>query len=121
MPHAKKATPTFIPSLTKATPKSKTIQSVARLAKSSSPAKLKPVAIKPKIEQRPAITKAERILAHLRLPQGASLVELQAVIGWQAHSVRGFLSGIVRKRLGLVLQVSITETGERRYRIAEGV
>lgn len=45
-------------------------------------------------------TKTARILALLERTDGASLDELMAATGWQAHSVRGFLSGTVRKKRG---------------------
>jgi hypothetical protein len=53
----------------------------------------------------------------LRSKEGASLVALVAATGWQQHSVRGFLAGVVRKRLKLNL-VSAVDAGVRTYRIA---
>ena len=44
-------------------------------------------------------TKSEKIVKLLRRPRGASLAELQKATGWQAHSVRGFISGSVRRRI----------------------
>lgn len=49
-------------------------------------------------------TKKEAVLALLRRENGATLAELMTATGWQAHSVRGFISGTLRKRLGLVVQ-----------------
>lgn len=63
-------------------------------------------------------SKHDQILALLRRKQGASLEEMQKASGWQAHSVRGFLSGTVKKRLGLKVQSSKSKNGERRYAIA---
>jgi hypothetical protein len=64
-------------------------------------------------------SKSDRILKLLRRKKGASVKDLQEATGWQAHSVRGFLSGTVKKRLGLPLQSEHSEKGGRRYLIAE--
>jgi len=45
-------------------------------------------------------SKSEKILELLRQPEGATLHELVAATGWQPHSVRGFLSGTLAKKLG---------------------
>ena len=58
------------------------------------------------------------VLKKLRTPGGATLPMLMEETGWQAHSVRGFLSGTVRKRLGLDLTSTIGKDGVRRYRVA---
>jgi len=60
-------------------------------------------------------TKTEQCLALLTTPHGATIDELQAATGWQAHSVRGFLAGTVKKKLGLTLDSKKTEDGVRRY------
>ncbi len=64
-------------------------------------------------------TKKEVCLALLRRPKGASLAELQKAMGWQAHSVRGCLSGTIKKRPGIDLQSEAVEGRPRRYRIVE--
>lgn len=62
-------------------------------------------------------TKAEQILKKLRTAKGASIEMLIAETGWQAHSVRGFLSAVVRKKLALNLVIESGKDGVRRYRI----
>jgi hypothetical protein len=49
---------------------------------------------------------------------GACAEELQAATVWQAHSVRGFLSGTVKNKLGLTLISDRPSDGPRRYRVA---
>ncbi|WP_246765173.1 DUF3489 domain-containing protein [Aminobacter sp. SR38] len=66
---------------------------------------------------RPTETKADVVLKKLRLTKGATLHQLIEVTGWQAHSVRGFLSGTVKKKLGLNLTSETSKDGLRRYRI----
>lgn len=62
-------------------------------------------------------SKHDQILGLLRRKQGASLEEMQKTCGWQAHSVRGFLAGTVKKRLGLKLNSERRDGGGRRYTI----
>ncbi len=59
-------------------------------------------------------SKSDQILARLQAPEGATLAALMEATGWQAHSVRGFLSGTVSKRLGLQVD-SFRSNGERVY------
>ncbi|MEQ8747083.1 DUF3489 domain-containing protein [Pyruvatibacter sp.] len=65
-------------------------------------------------------SKASTIVGLLHGNDGASLAELQQATGWQPHSVRGFLSGTIKKRMGLALTSERDADGERRYRIVEG-
>jgi Protein of unknown function (DUF3489) len=63
-----------------------------------------------------ATTKSETILALLRQPGGATLKALMAATGWQAHSVRGFISGQLTKKLCLKVR-SGKRDGERVYSV----
>jgi hypothetical protein len=60
-------------------------------------------------------TKAQRIIKLLQRKNGASISDMQKATGWQVHSVHGFLSGTVKKRMGLPLESEVTDKGERRY------
>lgn len=62
--------------------------------------------------------KTQALVALLRRPEGASIEELMAATGWQAHSVRGALSGAIKKKLGLAV-ASEAKDGVRVYRIVE--
>lgn len=62
-------------------------------------------------------TKADLILGLLRRKNGASIEELTKATGWLAHSVRGFLSGTIKTKLGLTLHVEKTDGGVSRYRL----
>ena len=64
-------------------------------------------------------TKQETVLALLAQPTGATIAAVTKATGWQQHSVRGFLAGVVRKRLKLKLG-STKVDGVRVYRIASG-
>jgi uncharacterized protein DUF3489 len=66
---------------------------------------------------RPTATKMQACLELLASASGATVAELQKATGWQPHSVRGFLAGTVKKKLGLDLVSSKEERG-RVYRIA---
>ncbi len=57
------------------------------------------------------------VLDMLRRPEGATLQDIQAATGWQAHSVRGFLSGAITKKMGLAIVSAKREDGLRVYHI----
>ena len=62
-------------------------------------------------------TKLAALVAALRRPQGATNLQLMLATGWQPHSVRGAISGLLRKRLGLDVTLTRNSAGERVYRI----
>ena len=62
-------------------------------------------------------SKAAKILDLLKRPGGATGKELQKASGWQPHSVRGFLSGTVGKKMGLTVVSTKGEDGERTYSV----
>jgi len=64
-------------------------------------------------------SKQQICLALLSRPEGASIDELQEGTGWQAHSVRGFLAGAVKRKLGMALVSEKAEGQPRRYRIPQ--
>jgi Protein of unknown function (DUF3489) len=64
-------------------------------------------------------TKHSRIIAMLRAPAGTTIAAIMAATDWQQHSVRGFLAGVVRKKLRLNLVSEKTDKG-RVYRIKDG-
>ena len=55
----------------------------------------------------------------IRRPKGATLAELAKLSGWQNHSIRGFLSGAVSKKMGLTVESTRREDGERVYSISK--
>lgn len=77
---------------------------------------------KPVPRTKRSATKKQICLDLLSRPTGTTIDGLQKATGWQAHSVRGFLSGTVRKKLGLKLVSDKPGGGSRRYHIpaAEG-
>jgi hypothetical protein len=63
-------------------------------------------------------TKLADIVAAMQRPGGATIVQMMASTGWQAHTVRGAISGMVRKRLGYAVVTEKGADGQRAYRIA---
>jgi hypothetical protein len=62
-------------------------------------------------------SKAAKVLDLLKRPGGATSKELMKATGWQPHSVRGFLSGTVSKKMGLAVASTKGEDGERCYSV----
>ncbi len=76
----------------------------------------KPTAPRGRQRQR---TKKQIALSLLERSKGASIAEMQHAMGWQAHSVRGFLAATVKKMPGVILVSEKLENGPRRYRVEE--
>ena len=64
-------------------------------------------------------TKQEALIAMLKRPEGASIAEIMEATTWQAHSIRGFIAGALKKKLGLDVTSEKIETRGRVYRIAQ--
>lgn len=63
-------------------------------------------------------SKQARLIAKLRAKPGATIDQMMTLTGWQAHTVRGTISGVLRKKLGLTVNCdSSTDSGEHLYRI----
>ena len=96
--------------------------SKAKSAKKTTPAKKGDKAAKgAKTAKKPTGpregSKTEKVLDLLKRSGGATTKELMKATGWQPHSVRGFLSGTVGKKMGLAVTSTKGEDGERSYSI----
>jgi hypothetical protein len=94
----------------------------AKATKKASPAKKAPKGAKgakPAKKESGARegSKTSQILDLLKRSGGVTLAEIMKATGWQAHSVRGFISGTLRKKLGLPVTSTKTEAGERSYSV----
>jgi hypothetical protein len=93
----------------------------ARVAQRRAPvaaAKAKPArnaAPRKKVATAPQPSKTAKVLDLLKRPGGVTLKELMKATGWQAHSVRGFLSGIVGKKMGTPVESSKHADSDRSY------
>jgi transposase len=63
-------------------------------------------------------TKLAQLEAMLRRPDGATIEQISKSLVWQAHSVRGAMSGALKKKQGLTITNEKTDDGRRVYRIA---
>lgn len=63
------------------------------------------------------VSKQATLIKLLERPSGASIDEMTKATGWQRHSIRGMMSGVLKKRLGLSITSEKEERG-RIYRIA---
>ena len=71
------------------------------------------------VRQARAGTKQATLIDLMRRPGGATLADLVKATGWQPHSVRGAISGGLKKKLGLPVTSESTEKRGRVYRIVE--
>lgn len=66
-----------------------------------------------------ATSKTETVIRMLKSGKGATVAAMMEAAGWQAHSVRGFLSGTVKKKMGLAVSSEAGKDGVRRYRVQD--
>ena len=78
-------------------------------------------AAKPKGRAAPSQSKQELVIRMLRRRSGVAIKDIIAKTGWQPHSVRGFFSGLVKKKLKLPLGSAVGKDGVRRYHIARSL
>jgi len=88
----------------------------AKLGKKASPSKKAPKGAKKATGARDGC-KTAKVLDLLKRPGGVSSKELQKATDWQPHSVRGFLSGTIGKKMGLTVTSTKGEDGERSYSV----
>ena len=112
-------------------PKPRVAPAKAKAAKKASPAKKAPKTAtkatpKAKASKPAKATKAkgpregsktDKVLALLKRADGVTLKELMKATGWQAHSVRGFLSAAIGKKMGLTVVSAKEKDGERNYSV----
>jgi hypothetical protein len=62
-------------------------------------------------------TKQAKLIALLRRPGGATIADLVKATGWQSHTIRGAISGALKKKLGIKITSEKAKDGERVYHI----
>ena len=94
--------------------KAKTAKAATKAAKKSDRGTAKR---KSKFQREASGTKKEIVVELLRRKEGATIAEIAKVTQWQNHSIRGFISGSVSKKMELAVESSKNDAGERTYRI----
>jgi len=108
------------PDATQAAAASKQTTPAEKAAKRARGAKKSQAEKKAKAQKEPATregSKKAQVLALLGRRNGATLQEIMDATGWQAHSVRGFISGALGKKMGLAVESAKGKDGERTYSI----
>jgi hypothetical protein len=59
------------------------------------------------------------VLGMLKRPEGATLPDIMSATAWRPHSVRGFISGALRKKMGLKVESAKREDGQRTYKLPQ--
>ena len=106
---------------TRAPRRAPVVPAKGKAARKATPARKAPRGAKGAKRAKPSSgrqgSKTAAILDLLKRPGGATASELMEATGWQPHSVRGFLSGTLRKKMGLTIASTKGEDGERNYAV----
>jgi hypothetical protein len=94
----------------------------ARLTRAPAKPSAKPARKRPTPKRKPlpssdGMSKQSQLITLLQSPTGGTVEQMMSLTGWQPHSVRGVISGVLRKRLGLTVSSEVQESGSRVYRI----
>ena len=107
------------PKATKAVKAAKSKPVAEKPKKAAKGGKTPKAAAKPKADGVRAGSKTASVLELLQRKDGATLAEIMKATDWQAHSVRGFISGTLGKKMGLTVKSEKREDGTRVYSIAK--
>lgn len=117
-PHGAHVTPDA-PAPKKRTTRGKKAPKSQKAAKGAKPKPPRAPKTAKKVSLPRAESKGAKILALLRRPKGATLAEVAKLTGWQNHSIRGFLSGAIGKKMGLTVESAKRQDGVRVYSISK--
>lgn len=103
-----------------AVPAAKKAKSAPKAAKErASAAKTSPKTGEKAAAQPREMSKKDTILGLMGQKEGATMAELGQATGWLNHSIRGFVAGHLRKKLGLKIESTKNKAGERTYKIVK--
>lgn len=88
-------------------------------ASSATPAKAKKAPPPAQEGKAPSTSKQDKLIELLSRPEGATIADLTGATGWQAHSIRGAMSGALKKKLKLTIVTEKVDGKDRIYRIAK--
>jgi len=104
----------------KSTPRVRKTDATEAFFVSFSTAASTPEATVPEAARKARVPRADsaqaRVVAMMSAPEGTTLDAIMSATGWQAHTVRGFVSGTAKKKLGLAIESARVE-GKRSYRV----
>ncbi len=111
-------TDTVAPAVTEASRKAQPRSAASKKAAAKKDPTRKKAAPRAKKSAKPERSKTDTILALLRRRNGVTLATIMAATGWQAHSIRGFIS-LAQSRRGLKISSVKNTAGERIYLLAK--
>jgi hypothetical protein len=102
---------------TRSSPRSKKPAAARATRATAKPARKRPAPKRKPLPRTEGASKQSQLIALLQSPTGGTVEQMMSLTGWQPHSVRGVISGVLRKRLGLNVSSEVQESGARIYRI----